>query len=135
MRLVDTPMVELVDPDILELVEELKELRSGDFYCLRVSPLLYFLQCFFLPGDQSRFVPIRLHQLLAQRWLLSNVSDTSGTYIYVMYRELALGHKDSAENPKIYSALNSLLKPLCVPHIRKKSANKRPHATAQSRRA
>jgi hypothetical protein len=121
MRLLDTPLAAIIDPNLLALIEELRELRVGEFADVHEGNLLVFLTSFFLPGDGTRFVAIRPGQLTVEYWLKAKASETNGTSIWRLYRELAYGYLDSAEDPKIYKALNSLMRPRCKPLRRKKT--------------
>lgn len=125
MRLIHTTLADIDDPDVNELIQELITLRP-DSISDEVL-LLHFLHLFFLPGKQRRFVPIRARELFLQRWLLVKVSETRGTRIYELIRELCLisnNGMDTAANPKIYMALNSLLKPICKTILKKHAIRK-----------
>jgi hypothetical protein len=69
MRLIDTPLGEISDPILVALIDEMRNLRCGQFADVCLGPLLHFLENFFLPGDGKRFVPIRKSELLLQQWL------------------------------------------------------------------
>lgn len=108
---------------IIELLDELRELRGGHFADVPKSTVLNFLTSFYLPDKQIRFVPIKSSHLSAQRLLTSRVDTLVNTPIESLLKELtkkAKSHEDNHCKQQLYIALNSLLKPICKPLLFKK---------------
>lgn len=123
LRLIDMAVEGILDTEIRELCEELRDLRSGRFADIQSGTLLSFLHCFFLPDDQKRFVQIGRATLCSEFWLLRKVSECHQSSVFRLCRELILIsgiHVDSASGQRIYSVLNSSMRPLCKDLKRKK---------------
>jgi hypothetical protein len=106
----------LFDEHLRELVDELSEIRAGHFDFSSGTALYDFLTLFFLPGDQTKFTPIRPSELVVCRLLTSKVDQLKGTQIQDVVFELvplADSHQDNHGHQKLHIALNQLLKPIC----------------------
>lgn len=123
----DRELAAIADPNVNALLQEMRDLRAhvSNVYS---GPLRFFLHLFFLPGGQTRFVAISHDEALVQQFLSAKVSQIRDTDIYILIRELAnlpTSKMDTSSNLKIYKALNSLLKPLCLKVISKPARKKK----------
>lgn len=127
-KLLRTEIGLLPDDHVSELVQELTDIRTGHFF---PSPnlLLYdFLTVFFLPGDQTKFVPIKPAEVPLCRLLTSKVDHLKTTSVQNIVHELvplAGSHQDNHGHQELYVALNALMKPICL-SLRKDTRRTKP---------
>lgn len=121
MRLLDRAPADITERDLLQLMDELNDLRRGRFAQVYAGSILVYLQAFYLPDDQTRFVPIGKANLLAEYWLLTTWDQLDGSPVRRLCTEL-IGlsgiQPDTVAGRKTYTVLNACMKVLCRNMIR-----------------
>lgn len=109
-RLIDTPVLQISDPDLLQLISELTEVTT---VCPEAPQNLYgfLVQCLYPAGSGCRY-KLDQHRLTAGGFLLKKVGKLQHSEIFRMCDELA--HKQSqtgevALNMHLYVFLNKYL--------------------------
>jgi hypothetical protein len=128
-ELLQTNIGGIFDKDVAELINELTEVREGRLHDPIQTRLLDFLTVCFLSLDQTKFVPVKPRELVVCHILTSKVDQLKESQIQNLLLELVLiahSHQDNHGHQKLYVALNTLMKPICL-SLRKKKNQKYPN--------
>lgn len=113
------PISDIQDKKTLELIAEMKEARPH-VVVLKSSPILHFLQTFFLPD--GKFCPIRKGEALVYSSFDQKVSALKGSELYELIKKLADRKNKHGQKPynfenhvdqKLSVALCALLRDDC----------------------
>lgn len=123
MRLIDMAPAEIREQDLLQLMDELNDLRRGRFAQVYSGSILVFLGAFYQPDGQTKFVPICKANLLAEYWLLAKWDQLGESPVRLLCSELICHADIPADNAigqKTYKVLNA-----CMRALHRKAQKKR----------
>jgi hypothetical protein len=109
-RLIDTPVLQVTDPDLLELISELAEVTNVQPESPQ-SLHSFLVQCLYPAGSGHRYKIEKL-RLNPTRTLMKKLEKLQGTQVYQVCDELARIENQTAEvglNMHLYNFLNKYL--------------------------